>query len=166
MPIVLKVPDGSFSVGVSKVKTEEELVTEMKAMFKNSALLLAQAYVYTEFDWRIGILNNQALYACRYYMAKNHWQIYNHAGKTNKTGGFDVMPTFEVPKPVLKAALNATKHIGDGLYGVDLKQMDNSVYIIEVNDNPSIDSAVEDKFLEGELYDAIMGDFKRRLDLQ
>lgn len=166
LPIVLKVPDGSFSVGVCKVKTEEELVAEMKAMFKNSALLLAQAYVYTEFDWRIGILNNQALYACRYYMAKNHWQIYNHAGKTHKAGGFDVMPTFEVPKPVLKAALNATKHIGNGLYGVDLKQMNNSVYIIEVNDNPSIDSAVEDKFLEGELYDAIMGEFKRRLDLQ
>jgi glutathione synthase/RimK-type ligase-like ATP-grasp enzyme len=166
LPIVLKVPDGSFSVGVKKVKDKEELAAELKAMFKSSALLLAQAYVYTEFDWRIGVMNNQALYACRYYMAKNHWQIYNHAGKTNKSGGFDAMPTFEVPKPVLKAAINATKHIGDGLYGVDIKQSDNSVYLIEVNDNPSIESAVEDKFLENELYDAIMGEFKRRLDLQ
>ncbi|MDQ2076763.1 RimK family protein [Marinimicrobium sp. ABcell2] len=166
LPIVLKVPDGSFSVGVKKVKDKGELSAELKAMFKSSALLLAQAYVYTEFDWRIGVMNNQALYACRYYMAKNHWQIYNHAGKTNKSGGFDAMPTFEVPKPVLKAAINATKHIGDGLYGVDLKQSGNSVYLIEVNDNPSIESAVEDKFLEGELYDAIMGEFKRRLDLQ
>lgn len=164
LPIVLKIPDGSFSVGVNKVKSKEELDAQLKEMFKNSALILAQAYVYTEFDWRIGVINNQALYACRYYMAKNHWQIYNHAGKSNKTGGFDVLPTFEVPKPVLKAALNATRHIGNGLYGVDLKQKGNEVYIIEVNDNPSIESAVEDKFLEGELYDAIMGEFRKRLD--
>lgn len=166
LPIVLKVPDGSFSVGVNKVSTEQELADELKTMFKSSALLLAQAYTYTEFDWRIGVLNNQALYACRYYMAKNHWQIYNHAGKTHKSGGFDAMPTFEVPKHVLKAAISATKLIGDGLYGVDVKQNGKDVYIIEVNDNPSIESAVEDKILEGELYDAIMGEFKRRLDAQ
>lgn len=164
LPIVLKVPDGSFSVGVKKVKDKAELESELKEMFKSSALLLAQAYTYTEFDWRIGVLNNQPLYACRYYMAKNHWQIYNHGVATGKSGGFDAMPTFEVPKPVLKAAVSATKHIGDGLYGVDVKQNGNSVYIIEVNDNPSIESAVEDKFLENELYEAIMLDFKRRLD--
>jgi glutathione synthase/RimK-type ligase-like ATP-grasp enzyme len=135
-------------------------------MFKNSALMLAQAYTYTEFDWRIGVLNNQPLYACRYYMAKNHWQIYNHSADGKKTGGFDAMPTFEVPRPVLKAAINATKPIGDGFYGVDIKQNGKEVYIIEVNDNPSIESAVEDKFLEGELYDAVMADFRRRLDEQ
>ena len=166
LPIVLKVPDGSFSVGVNKVSDEDELTDQLKTMFKNSALLLAQAYTYTEFDWRIGILNNQPLYACRYYMAKNHWQIYDHAGKTTKSGRFDVMPTFEVPKQVLKAAINATKLIGDGLYGVDIKQNGKEVYIIEVNDNPSIESAVEDKFLENELYDSIMGEFKRRMDKQ
>ncbi len=166
LPVVLKIPDGSFSVGVKKAKSKEELATEMKAMFKNSALLLAQAYVYTEFDWRIGVLNNQALYACRYYMAKDHWQIYNHTGGTTKTGGFDALPTFEVPKPVLKAAVNATKHVGDGFYGVDLKQTKDGVYIIEVNDNPSIESAVEDKVLEHELYDIIMGEFRKRLDKQ
>jgi glutathione synthase/RimK-type ligase-like ATP-grasp enzyme len=167
LPVVLKVPDGSFSVGVKKVNTREELSEQLKAMFKNSALMLAQTYTYTEFDWRIGVLNNQPLYACRYYMAKNHWQIYNHsANDGKKTGGFDAMPTFEVPKPVLKAAINATKPIGDGFYGVDIKQNGKEVYIIEVNDNPSIESAVEDKFLEGDLYDAVMAEFRRRLDEQ
>lgn len=167
LPIVLKVPDGSFSVGVKKVADKAALEEELKIMFKSSALILAQAYTYTEFDWRVGVLNNQPLYACRYYMAKNHWQIYNHSGSSSKkSGGFDVMPTFEVPKPVLKAAITATKHIGDGFYGVDIKQDGNKVYIIEVNDNPSIESAVEDKYLEGDLYDAVMAEFRRRLDLQ
>ncbi len=166
LPIVLKVPDGSFSVGVKKVAGRDELITELKALFKNSALLLAQAYVYTEFDWRIGVMNNQAVYACRYYMAKNHWQIYNHAGKYHKSGGFDAIPTSEVPQAVLKAALNATRYIGNGLYGVDIKQSGEAVYLIEVNDNPSIESAVEDKLLENRLYEAVMGEFKRRLDLR
>jgi hypothetical protein len=39
--------------------------------------------MYTEFDWRIGILNGQALYACQYFMSRGHWQIYNHAAKGN-----------------------------------------------------------------------------------
>lgn len=164
LPIVLKVPDGSFSVGVKKAATLEELQSHLKIMLKESALLIAQAYLYTDFDWRIGIINNQPLYACRYYMAKNHWQIYNHAAKRGKSGGFDAMATFEVPKPVLKAAVNATKHIGDGFYGVDLKQEGDKVYIIEVNDNPSVESAVEDGYLENELYDRVMGEFRRRLD--
>lgn len=164
LPIVLKVPDGSFSVGVKKASTLEELQSSLKAMLKESSLIIAQAYLYTDFDWRIGIINNQPLYACRYYMAKNHWQIYNHTGKSTKSGGFDAMATFEVPKPVLKAAVNASKHIGDGFYGVDLKQQGDKVYIIEVNDNPSVESAVEDGYLENELYDVVMGEFRRRLD--
>lgn len=164
LPIVLKIPDGSFSVGVKKAKTKEDLEAELKQMLKSSALILAQAFVPTEFDWRIGVLNNQAIYACRYYMAKNHWQIYNHSAKGTQSGGFDAMPTFEVPKAVLKAAVGATKPIGDSLYGVDLKQTANGVAIIEVNDNPSIESAVEDKYLENELYDLIMGEFRKRIE--
>ena len=29
----------------------------------------------TDFDWRIGVLEGKALYACRYFMARKHWQI-------------------------------------------------------------------------------------------
>ena len=36
--------------------------------------------------------------------------------------------------------------------------------IIEINDNPSIESGVEDKLLGYELYRLIMADFGRRLD--
>ncbi|MDN4501617.1 RimK family protein [Alteromonadaceae bacterium BrNp21-10] len=164
LPIVLKIPDGSFSVGVKKVKTKEELVAELKDMFKGSALLLAQEFLPTKYDWRIGVLNGQAIYACRYYMVKNHWQIYNHSATGTQSGGFDAIPTFEVPKPVIKAAVNATRKIGNGLYGVDLKETADGVYIIEVNDNPSLESGVEDKILDTELYDLIIGEFKRRLD--
>jgi len=52
------------------------------------------------------------------------------------------------------------------LYGVDLKEVNGKGYVIEVNDNPNIDSGVEDKFLGRELYSLIMQEFKRRLELQ
>lgn len=50
------------------------------------------------------------------------------------------MPVEEVPKKVITTALKAANLIGDGLYGVDLKQNDKGVYVIEINDNPNIDS--------------------------
>ena len=164
LPMVVKIPDGSFSRGVVKVKTEEELHQQLQELFAESSLLLAQEFLYTEFDWRIGVLDNKPLYACRYYMAKNHWQIYNHGSKKNVSGGFTTLPTFEVPKAVLQAALKATKPIGRGFYGVDVKESAGKGYVIEVNDNPSIDSGVEDKYLGKELYRLILQEFIRRLD--
>lgn len=128
--------------------------------------MLVQEYLYTEFDWRIGILNNKAIYACRYYMVKDHWQIYQHGEQGSDSGGFSTIPTFEVPRRVLQAAIAATKPIGDGLYGVDVKEINGRGYVIEVNDNPSIERGVEDKYLGDELYMLIMAEFLRRMQVQ
>jgi glutathione synthase/RimK-type ligase-like ATP-grasp enzyme len=163
-PLILKIPDGSFSRGVVKVDNQDEFRTQTEALFDQSSLLLAQAYMYTQYDWRIGILNNKPLYACRYYMVKSHWQIYSHAGNSVKSGGFDTLPTFEVPKAVLQAAVKATKPIGDGLYGVDVKESDGKGYVIEVNDNPSLDSGVEDLYLGNELYNLILENLVERIE--
>ncbi|WP_415878525.1 RimK family protein [Methylomonas sp. TEB] len=163
-PVVIKIPDGSFSRGIVKVHNRQELESKVAELFEQSALLLAQEFLYTDFDWRIGIFNQKALYACRYFMVKNHWQIYRHGAKRTDSGNFDTLPTFEVPKGVLDAALRATQPIGNGLYGVDVKEIKGKGYVIEVNDNPSIDSGVEDKYLGDELYKAIMSEFLRRMD--
>jgi len=164
-PLVLKIPDGSFSRGVVKVETEQALGKATAELFQHSALLLAQEFVYTEFDWRIGVLNNEALYACKYYMSRGHWQIYNHGAKgTAKSGGFETIPVREAPVEVVKLALKATQAVGDGLYGVDLKQVGDKPVVIEVNDNPSIDAGVEDAYLGEELYGRIMQEFLRRME--
>lgn len=163
-PIVIKIPDGSFSRGIVKVHNRQELDTKVAELFEQSALLLAQEFLYTDFDWRIGVFNNKALYACRYYMVKNHWQIYRHGSKRTDSGKFDTLPTFEAPKAVLEAALKATHPIGDGLYGVDVKEKNGKGYVIEVNDNPNIDSGVEDSYLGDELYRLIMTELLRRME--
>lgn len=165
LPIVIKIPDGSFSRGVIKAKDRNELQQSLQTLFQQSSLILAQEYIYTDFDWRIGVLNNRPLFACRYYMAKNHWQIYRHGeGKKTISGKFETLPTFEVPKSVLQAALKATRPIGNGLYGVDIKERAGKAYVIEVNDNPNIDSKVEDLYLGNELYMLIMQEFIRRIE--
>ncbi|WP_067098911.1 RimK family protein [Marinomonas atlantica] len=162
-PMVIKIPDGAFSKGVLKAQNRDELSQCLDELFKKSSLLLVQEYLYTEFDWRIGILNNKPIFACRYYMVKNHWQIYQHGESKSESGAFDTLPTFEVPRRVLQAAIAATKPIGNGLYGVDVKELKGRGYVIEVNDNPSIDRGVEDKYLGDELYMQIMSEFLRRM---
>ncbi len=163
-PVVLKLPESSFSLGVYKAQDRTELVNRLTQLLDESALVLVQEYLYTEFDWRIGVLNGRALYACRYHMARNHWQIYNHGAKRNVSGDFDTLPTFEVPRAVLNAATKACEFIGNGLYGVDIKQRGDDVFVIEVNDNPSIEHKVEDKYLGDELYMQIMQVFVERLE--
>ncbi|MDE1899370.1 MAG: RimK family protein [Xanthomonadaceae bacterium] len=164
-PLVLKIPDGSFSRGVVKVETVEALEKSAAELFQSTALVIAQEFLYTEYDWRVGVLNHEPLYACQYFMSRGHWQIYNHGAKgTAKSGGFKTLAVRDAPGDVIKLALKATQSIGDGLYGVDLKQTAERTVVIEVNDNPSIDAGVEDAYLGEDLYLRVMQDFLRRLE--
>ncbi|HEX7339000.1 MAG TPA: RimK family protein [Rhodanobacteraceae bacterium] len=165
LPIVLKIPDGSFSRGVVKVENLAQLHTESAKLFQHSALLIAQEYVYTEFDWRIGVLNGEPLYACQYFMSRGHWQIYNHAVKgAPRPGGWRTLAVDKVPAEVVKLALKATHPIGNSLYGVDIKEVHGRPVVIEVNDNPSIDSGVEDQVAGEELYLRVMREFLHRME--
>lgn len=166
-PMVLKVPDGAFSQGVFKVDNAVEMREVTRRLFKESELILAQEFLYTEFDWRVGILNREPLYVSQYFMSKKHWQIVHYDDKGGFTeGGFRTMAVEAAPKEVVGAALRAANLIGDGLYGVDLKQNADGVYVIEINDNPNLDSGVEDVFLKDQLYRIVMEEFVRRLDLR
>ncbi|MDD2239286.1 MAG: RimK family protein [Kiritimatiellae bacterium] len=165
LPCILKQPDSSFSKGVVKVKTQEEYTTAIDALLEKSDLIIAQEYVPTEFDWRIGVIDRTPLYACRYYMAHGHWQIYDHTKKGNaRFGRCDTLALADVPDEIIQTALKAANTIGDGLYGVDVKMISERPVVIEVNDNPSIESGIEDHVLKDGLYDTIMASFRRRLE--
>jgi glutathione synthase/RimK-type ligase-like ATP-grasp enzyme len=163
-PCVIKKPDSAFSQGVVKLDNEKDLQKSLAQFFKASDLILIQPFVPTEFDWRIGVLDNKAIYACRYYMAKGHWQIYNwQAEEQEIEGDFDTIPIQDVPEGVIKTALKATRLIGDTLYGVDIKSHGDKHYVIEVNDNPTIDFGIEDQIIGNSLYQQIMGVFLQRI---
>lgn len=164
-PVVLKIPEGSFSRGVFKAEERGELLRIAGKLFKESDLILAQEYLYTPYDWRIGILGRKPLYACQYYMSNQHWQIVKHeADGRREEGGFATLPIEEVPSDVVKIALRAANLIGDGLYGVDIKPSERGPVVIEVNDNPNLDAGVEDKVLGEGLYRAILAELVDRID--
>jgi glutathione synthase/RimK-type ligase-like ATP-grasp enzyme len=165
LPCVLKQPDSAFSLGVVKVSTPEELEIRLKEFLADSDLIVAQEFLPTTFDWRIGIIDGRAIYACKYFMAKNHWQIIHRDQAGQKEyGNFETVPVELAPAKAIRAALKATQHIGNGLYGVDVKQSGDKFYIIEVNDNPSLDAGIEDAVLKDELYRRIMSVFLQRIE--
>ena len=163
-PCILKQPDSSFSVGVVKVDDADEFKTQTDELFETSDLLIAQEFIPTTFDWRVGILNRKPLYVCRYYMARKHWQIYERADGKTHSGKADTLPLEDAPELVVETALKAANLIGNGLYGVDIKEINGKVYVIEINDNPSIDSNYEDRVLKEELYHSIMNEILLRIE--
>lgn len=178
LPIVLKSPDSTFSRGVVKAKTEEELAKELDSILAESDLAIAQAYMPSDFDWRIGVLDGIPLYACKYYMAKGHWQIYNWSSKDEEdiTGNFDCIPIAEAPKEIVDAAVSAVLAVvgrtanahspeqAPGLFGVDVKEVAGKPFVIEVNECPNIDHGIEDQVMGDDLYRAIIGSLKMRIE--
>ena len=164
-PCVLKQPDSSFSNGVVKVNDLDHLHSILPELLDKSDLLIAQEFIPTPFDWRITIFDGQPLFACKYFMARRHWQIYEtlNSGKV-LSGKHETIPVGNAPKKVLSAAIKAAAVIGNGLYGVDIKEFEDQCYVIEVNDNPSVESGCEDEILHDELYEKIIWTIMRRVE--
>jgi len=163
-PFILKQPDGAFSKGVFKIETLEEFKKIRESMFEKSDLLIAQEFLPTHFDWRVGIIDGQVIYVCKYFMATKHWQIVNwNAKEQSRDGDVESIPIDQAPSGLLKVALKATSLIGKGLYGVDMKEVDGKFYVIEINDNPNIDAGIEDKILKDRLYEIIMEVFLNKI---
>jgi glutathione synthase/RimK-type ligase-like ATP-grasp enzyme len=163
-PCVLKRPDGSFSTGVRRADDPAQLALYLEEFFRDSELVVAQAFVPSSFDWRVGVLDGQALWACRYHMARGHWQIRRESGADTSYGKVETLPVADAPAKAVEIAVRAASLIGRGLYGVDVKELDGRFLVMEVNDNPSIDAGYEDAVLKDELYERILRSFIERIE--
>jgi glutathione synthase/RimK-type ligase-like ATP-grasp enzyme len=163
LPCILKQPDGSFSLGVSKVQTEEELNEKALALLDESDFIVAQEFLPTEFDWRVTVFDGRPLFVCKYFMAPGHWQVHKYEHDQHSEGRTVALSVGETPPIVVNTALRAADLIGKGLYGVDLKQAKDQCYVIEINDNPNIDAGNEDGVLKDALYREVVGVFIRRI---
>jgi glutathione synthase/RimK-type ligase-like ATP-grasp enzyme len=164
-PCVVKLPDSSFSQGVTKIEDgRQELMQCLQEIFEHSDLAIVQEWLPTEFDWRIGVLDRKPLYACKYHMARGHWQIISGRPGRRRYGRVEAVALEKAPARAVELGVKAGSLIGDGLYGVDVKEVDGKFRIIEVNDNPNIDAGYEDAILGDRLYLAIMQFFRAKLD--
>ncbi|MHB9117524.1 MAG: RimK family protein [Burkholderiales bacterium] len=166
LPCVLKQPDSSFSLGVVKVESAEDLHAQVNGLLDKSELIIAQEYLPTEFDWRVGILDRRPLFVAKYFMVPGHWQIVKHGGQRHDfvEGPTQAVSVDDAPERVVKLGLRAANLIGDGFYGVDIKQVGKRYYIIEINDNPNVDAGNEDGVLKDALYRDVMGVFLKRIE--
>jgi len=165
LPLILKQPDSAFSMGVHKVHNVDQMRDEVERLLEVSDLIIAQEFLPTEFDWRVGVLDGQPLYVCRYFMASDHWQIVKREEGTEQDyGKVETLLAETAPQHIVKTAVKAASIMGDGLYGVDLKEIDGKACIIEINDNPNIDAGFEDSILKDELYSMIMRVMLRRVE--
>lgn len=163
-PCVVKQPDSSFSQGVRKYETAAAFAAALPEMFQTSDLMVAQEFVPTEFDWRVGVLDGRPLYVCQYFMASRHWQILRHSEGRIHEGASRTLALEDAPPEVVALGVQAARLVGRGLYGVDIKVLEGRPVVIEVNDNPTIDAGSEDAVLGDELYLRVMRWFAARLE--
>lgn len=166
-PVVLKVPDGAFSKSVKKANDAAQFHDISREMLKESDVILAQEFMYTAFDWRIGVLDGRPLFAARYHMCKDHWQIIKHAGDGKfQEGRVESVQLTDVPGSILALACTSAKLIGDGLYGIDIKFNNQKPFVIEINDNPNIDVDVEDFHEGADIYRKILAHLLERFEMR
>ena len=145
-PVVIKAPYTSFSRYVEKVACETSFREVALRFFRKSDVLTVQKFMPTAFDWRVGVLNDEILYVCKYMIPKGRWK---HGAKlrgkpTVIWGRTFSMKRENAPAKLKEVALRACRVIGHGLYGVDIKEANGEYVVVEVNDNPSIYAGYED----------------------
>ena len=164
LPLVLKIPNGSFSLGVNKISTAEQGERVLREMRGQSPYLLAQEYMPTTFDWRIGILDGEPLYACQYHMVRGHWQVIQHRDEgAPLEGQATAVPLAQVPWGAIDVAQRAARATGVGLYGVDIKESRGAFHVIEVNDNPDVYSDFEAGAEADHVWERLVSFFAQRM---
>jgi glutathione synthase/RimK-type ligase-like ATP-grasp enzyme len=144
-PVIVKEPSTSFSARVEKVETVTDFLRIARRFIKLSDWIVAQAFVESQFDWRVGILNGEVLYACKYIIPTESFKIQATVNGHIVYCAVKSVPYERVPSHIVDVAVQAARAVGPGLYGVDIKEKDEQVYVIEVNDNPSLESG-EDEY--------------------
>ncbi|ABR55317.1 RimK domain protein ATP-grasp [Methanococcus vannielii SB] len=145
LPLVLKEPSTSFSVRVEKITSLEEFMKVANRFTRLSDIFVVQEFIGSKFDWRIGVINGEIIYTCKYHLPKESFKIQDCIDGHMVFCTVESIPLDEVPKKVLELGLKAANAVGNGLYGIDLKERNGEVYVIEVNDNPSMETT-EDEF--------------------
>lgn len=156
-PVVLKAPYTSFSKYVEKVACETSFREVAKRFFRRSDFLVVQKFMPSRFDWRVGVLNGEVLYVCKYMMPKGRWKHgVKRRGKPSFIWGRTVtLKRDNAPQRLKETALKACNVVGKGLYGVDIKEVNGDYVVVEVNDNPSIYKGQED-YRDKDIYEKII----------
>jgi glutathione synthase/RimK-type ligase-like ATP-grasp enzyme len=145
-PVVLKEPSTSYSNRVKRAHRVEDFVQTARAYLKMADELVVQEYIESEEDWRIGVLNGRFLFASRYISPRESDRVQAIDSEEIPYFGIEMVRQDDVPIGAIELAIQACHAIGSGLFSVDIKERQGKMYVIEVNDNPSLESGEEDLY--------------------
>lgn len=143
-PLVIKAPNSSFSAYVDKVSTPEAFVQVGRRFLRRADRVVVQQFLPSSFDWRVITLHGRVLAVLQYRFAAATWRTMERGSDGTPTE-VRCVPRDQAPAALVGTALAAAAAIGDSLYGVDLKEVDDTFAVIEVNDNPTIAAGEEDQ---------------------
>lgn len=155
LPLVIKTPYTRFSSHVEKVGSEEKFTEISKHLLRKAKVLVIQEYLPSDFDWRVGILRNEVLYLCKYCIPKGGWKVKSKINGRNVWGDTIALPRESIYPELEDLSIRLSKCVGDGLYGLDVKETESGFKVIEINDNPSIYDGYEDT-VDKDIYEKII----------
>jgi len=91
-------------------------------------------------------LNGRFLFASRYVLPRESDRLQASDSEEIPYFGIEMVARDDVPSEAIDLAVKASKAIGGGLFTVDIKERKGRMYVIEVNDNPSLESGEEDLY--------------------
>jgi glutathione synthase/RimK-type ligase-like ATP-grasp enzyme len=158
--MVLKEPSTTYGNRVKKVTSVGDAHHIAGSYLKMSDWIVAQEYIESEEDWKVGVLNGEFLYACRYILPTESQKIVASEEGEIPDYASESVPQHLVPRETIDLAIDAARAIGNGLYSVDIKQRGGRQFVIEVNDNPSLESG-EDEYYP-QIYNKIISNLMER----
>ena len=161
-PVVVKTPDGAFCDGVECAGNVQDLDLLLELLHASHRRLVCQEWIECDYDWRIGVLEGEPLYACKYYRAKGDWRIIKPSINKSVEGRHRTISLSDVPPEVTQMAVDAARASGVSLAGVDIKRSSAPV-LIEINANPTIEHGIEDAREGDAVWERIALWFKSRI---
>jgi glutathione synthase/RimK-type ligase-like ATP-grasp enzyme len=138
-PVILKEPSTSFSMRVEKAHNYDEVMRTAKRFIKMSDWIVVQQYIESKYDWRIGVLNGEVIYGCKYLIPSETFKIQAVINGKLVYCTVESIPINKIPPKVAALGIAAANAVGRGLYGIDIKDTNKNPVVIEVNNNPSIE---------------------------
>ncbi|MCZ7400135.1 MAG: RimK family alpha-L-glutamate ligase [Candidatus Methanoperedens sp.] len=154
-PVIIKTPYTRFSSHVEKANNESEFIELTKHLLRKAKVLVLQEYIKSDFDWRVGVLRNEVLYLCKYCIPEGGWKVKSKINGRNVWGDTIALPRESIAPELKDICISLSKCVGNGLYGLDVKETDSGYKVIEINDNPSIYDGYEDS-VDTDIYEKII----------
>lgn len=131
-PVIIKLQEGTQGKGVMLAESKKSAISMIDTLYNMNTSILLQQYIEEANgeDIRVIVVGNKIVASMKRTSGLDDF-------RSNVHRGGNIEPIQLTPKEKF-IALNATKHLGLGIAGVDMIRSDNGPLLIEVNASPGL----------------------------